>query len=402
MNKDIYKDYILKNIFIEKGNIKTIVIIVLVLLILNVLFSFALTINNFAEYSIKKNIDYRTFFVIRDDLISESDAIKELKTINHVIEVFPDSYYYTVLDVTGNTFTGDFIIYGATKNTAPNVSKGNFFEDKFEIICPEKFFPKSDLSEEKNLTKESFIDMNKYINKTITISYNKYTDVENSIFEEKNINLKVVGTYKNSNTLIDENICYANHNLVGNINNDIYENIDMSSQINSIMVQIDSIEHINDVVDEIISLGYSPSQALSFNPTFLNIIKIASYVLTFLGIVFIISIFVFNNKRNFNDYANEVKLLSFLGFNQNQIKKIISLKKYTLCGISLCIFFIIVLIIYIFYNILINYKPLLFTKLPISINFPILGLSITVIIFCVHLSNKLLLSKIKGQLNNDN
>ena len=54
MNKDIYKDYILKNIFIEKGNIKTIVIIVLVLLILNVLFSFALTINNFAEYSIKK------------------------------------------------------------------------------------------------------------------------------------------------------------------------------------------------------------------------------------------------------------------------------------------------------------------------------------------------------------
>lgn len=369
MNKQIYTEYCLKNIINDKNKIKISIILILVSIIIVFLFSFHSTITTFFINGIVKDPGYRTLFVLRDEnLYTEKQVINQLKKIDHVIKVFPDNEYFTILNIKNNDFQGTINLNGSSNETRPLISYGNDIKNDNEIICPEKFFPDENIRENKNIKTKDFIDMKKYINKKITASYKKIIDENNMSYQKKQFNLKVVGTYKNNPAFIDESSCYGTYNLIGKISNDIYENIDMSSQINSIMVQIDSNKYINDVINEINKNGHYVSQSLSFDDTLLNIVNKSMYLILAISFIFIISVVIYLNKKDYEISILKINILRAIGFKNKDIFKINYFEKNILGIFIFIILLFIISILYIGYKILIYFKPFVFAKIPITIN----------------------------------
>ncbi len=393
MNKDIYIDYCLKNALKEKNRKKMTIILVLVSIIIIFLFSFKNTITNFFTNGVIKDIGYRTLFVLRDDeLYTEKEMIEQLKNIKHVSEVFPDREYYTVLNIKGNDFNGTISLTGSSDNTHPIISYGKNLKYDNEIICPEKFYPDENIIENKTIKNNEFINMKKHIGETILIDYRKIIDEQNYSFEKKQMKLKIVGTYKNSPAFVDESRCYGTYHLVGKITNDIYENVDMTSQTDSIMVQVDSLENIESVIKEISKKGHLVSQALSFDNTLLNIITKATYIILIISFIFVISIIMYINNRDYENSISRVNILRSIGFKDKDIFKINYFEKNIL-GINIFIILsIIISILILAYKILIYYKPFIFSKIPITLDSSSILITFILIItstnFCTFVFNK--------------
>ncbi len=400
MNKNYYINIILKKIFTSKTNRLLMLKISLILIILIGFFTLKSTMQNYIVNGIEKNISYRTFFVLRDDAqISEEDAIKDLKKVNHVLEVFSDSRHFTALNIDENNIKGDFFLYGASKNTMPEITKGRMFKDKYEIVCPSNFFPSTYIEGEENLSKDSLINMKKKIGDSLKVNYSKILseDGEDIDLEQRYLQLKVVGIYDNNSTMIDENICYGSYDLVGMINDDTYENADLSSQINSIMVQIDNIENINNVTEDISQKNYNISQALSFNPSFYNIINIICNILLVLSIIFIFMVFVFYFKKSKDEIKYETIILKSTGYTKANIKHIFYFKNLSVIFITWLGICLLSIILGLIYHLILNVNPFWLLKVKVCFNVNILLISLIIIILCMSIA----LAKILKKVNNE-
>lgn len=401
MNKDYYIEIIIKNIFKNKFSKNLMVKIFLIFFILMVFFSLYSTIQNYEKNGIEEDISYRTFFVGRNSDMTEEAAILDLKTIDHVIDVYSDSEYFTALKLANPKIEGEFFVYGSSLESLPKIKKGRVFDSEYEIICPSLFYPSTDIINDEKIFKDKIIDMDKLIGETLKASYTKVISFKNETYEleEQELSLKVVGTFQNNKTMIDENICYSSQNLVGLINKDIEENLDLSGQINSIMVRVDSIKNINEVIEELYLKGYDASQVLSFDPTFFNMINVICWTLFVLCIIFIVALFIFNNRKIYEEVKYEVRLLKTLGYTEKNINSIIYFKNTIL--ISIPIIFLLILLggFYILYRILLINNPFLFYKVPICFNWWSLLFIIIIILFFMFLTTIMLLKKLKRDID---
>lgn len=383
MNKQIYREYCLKNIINDKSKIKITIILIFISIIIVFLFSFYSTITAFFSNGVIKDPGYRTLFILRDEnLYTEKETINQLKNINHVIEVFPDNEYFTTLNIKNNDFSGSMSLTGSSNKTRPAISYGNDINADNEIICPEKFFPDENIRENKNVKSKNFINMKKYVDTKVVAGYKKIIDENNMSFQNKQVKLKIVGTYKNNPAFIDESSCYGTYNLVRKIYNDMYQNIDTSSQINSIVVQVSSNKHINYVMNEINKKGHYVSQSLSFDDTLLNIVNKSMYIILIISFIFIISVITYINKKDYEKSILKINLLRAIGFKNEDIFKINYFEKNILGMFIFIVLLFIILVIYFSYKILIYFKPFIFSKIPITINI----FSIIVSMFIIFIS----------------
>lgn len=192
MNKKIYTEYCIKNAIKDKKKTKMAIILILISMLIIFLFSFKSTITNFFLNGVTKDIGYRTLFVARDDsLYTEKEMIEQLKKIDHVVEVFPDNQYYTVLNVSSKNYSGTIGLTGSSVETRPVISYGRNIKNDYEIICPEKFYPDENIIENKDLKIKDFINMKENLQNNVIAEYKKIIDESQSTFINKKINLKV-------------------------------------------------------------------------------------------------------------------------------------------------------------------------------------------------------------------
>ncbi len=387
MHKDIYKEYVLKNILREKRNTKTIIILFFLAITIIFIFSYKKTIETYFTNGIEKNPSYRTILVIRNEDISEENAINEIKKISHVEAAFSDTAYYTILATKNKYFSGDFSLTGSTNKTHPPVTNGKNIQNKNEIVCPETFYPSENISANKNLTKQDFINMKKLINKEIAVEYIKIIDENTDETEIKTVELKIVGTYKNSKAYLDESSCYGNYNLLNEIYNDAYENVDLSNQIDSIVVQVDSAKNVDLVIDKLNSLKrYNSIRALEFDDSLIETLNIIVYVVTGLCLIFSFITIIYITEKNLNLHLININILRTIGYRNKDIEKINYLNTNFLMIIIFLILVISVTIFQIIYITIIYFKPLVFSKLPICVDYTSILLSIIVIALTYNLS----------------
>lgn len=396
MDKKIYLKYCLKDA-IKSNKKSTVIILIVISLLMIFIFSFKDTINNFFINGVQKALGYRTLFVLRDDnLYSEAEVIEQLKKINHVVEVFPDSGFFITTGIKSTDFSGTFSLTGVSQKTAPSITSGEMMMKENDIICPEKFYPDENILENEEISFNKFIDMKKYVGKEVTITYDKFIDETDTKFETKKLN--IVGTYKNNVAYVDENNCYAHYNLIKKIFDDAYEKVDMSSQVNSIMVQIDSPNNLNYVIKSINKLGHNVTQSLSFDPTLLNIINVVVYVVLVICFALSISIILYINNKEFNKKITSINILRSLGFRTDEIFKINYFEKNIFSIFIVVILFIILLLLFIGYKIIILIHPFAFSKIPISLNW----LSIIISILMIFISLNISTYYFNKKINNSN
>lgn len=396
MDKKIYLKYCLKDA-IKSNKKSTVIILIVISLLMIFIFSFKGTINNFFINGVQKALGYRTLFVLRDDnLYSEAEVIEQLKKINHVVEVFPDSGFFITTGIKSTDFSGTFSLTGVSQKTAPSITSGEMMMKENDIICPEKFYPDENILENEEISSNKFIDMKKYVGKEVTITYDKFIDETDTKFETKKLN--IVGTYKNNVAYVDENNCYAHYNLIKKIFDDAYEKVDMSSQVNSIMVQIDSPNNLNYVIKSINKLGHNVTQSLSFDPTLLNIINVVVYVVLVICFALSISIILYINNKEFNKKITSINILRSLGFRTDEIFKINYFEKNIFSIFIVVILFIILLLLFIGYKIIILIHPFAFSKIPISLNW----LSIIISILMIFISLNISTYYFNKKINNSN
>lgn len=395
MHKDIYKDYVLKNILREKRNTKTIIILFFLALTIIFIFSYKKTVETYFTAGIETDPGYRTILVIRNEETKEETAINEIKKINHVDAVFSDTAYSTILTTKSKYFLGDFSLTGSTNKTHPKVTSGKSIQNKNDIVCPETFYPSENISANKNLRKEDFINMKKLIGQEIVVEYPKIINANTDELEMKTTKLKIVGTYKNSKAYLDESSCYGDYNLLSEIYNDTYENVDLSNQIDSIVVQVDSIKNVNSVINKLNSLKkYNSIRALEFDYSLINTLNIIVYVVTALCLIFSLITIIYITEKNLNFFVINTNILRTIGYKNKDIEKLNYLSTNFLVLIISLIIITSVTVFQIIYKTIIYFKPLIFSKIPICIDYSSIVLSILVIAITYNISTSIYNKKV--------
>ena len=237
--------------------------------------------------------------------------------------------------------------------------------------------------------------MKKLIGQEIVVEYPKVINENTDELEMKTTKLKIVGTYKNSKAYLDESSCYGDYNLLGEIYNDTYENVDLSNQTDSIVVQVDSINNVDSVINELNSLRkYNSSRILEFDYSLIDILNTIVYVVTILCLIFSFITIIYITEKNLNLLIINTNILRTIGYKNKDIEKLNYLNTNFLVLIISLIIIIFITIFQIIYKTIIYFRPLIFSKIPICIDCSSIVLSILVIALTYNISTSIYNKKV--------
>lgn len=369
-----------KNISKNKNNVLIISLSVMSFLLIVLSLSFSKTLNLYLVDGIMNDISYRTFFISQNiDTETEEEVISKLKNIDHIIDVFPDregSFMLNLSRLDNTPMLGRFYIYGGSELSMPEVSQGRTIKKETEIICPRIFFPDDNLENNPSLKNRQLIRMKAHLNSVFTTNYNIYIDDEN--YETKTLELSVVGIYDNNPSYIDENICYASRSLVSKIFLDSYKNIDLSGQIDSILIQIDDVKNIDKVKKSVSEKKYLITNAVSVNFDFINFTKYLAYLVVISTLIISILLITYINKKGMVDKKSDINILRSLGYSKKELNNIFYLENFYIVFLTTIISSAILLILSLSINLIVEINPFIFQKIPISISFTAIIISVLV------------------------
>lgn len=369
-----------KNISKNKNNVLIISLSVMSFLLIVLSLSFSKTLNLYLVDGIMNDISYRTFFISQNiDTETEEEVISKLKNIDHIIDVFPDregSFMLNLSRLDNTPMLGRFYIYGGSELSMPEVSQGRTIKKETEIICPRIFFPDDNLENNPSLKNRQLIRMKAHLNSVFTTNYNIYIDDEN--YETKTLELPVVGIYDNNPSYIDENICYASRSLVSKIFLDSYKNIDLSGQIDSILIQIDDVKNIDKVKKSVSEKKYLITNAVSVNFDFINFTKYLAYLVVISTLIISILLITYINKKGMVDKKSDINILRSLGYSKKELNNIFYLENFYIVFLTTIISSAILLILSLSINLIVEINPFIFQKIPISISFTAIIISVLV------------------------
>lgn len=251
----------------------------------------------------------------------------ELLSIENVVNVSNSYAYWTILksnDLKKLRIDGEIGIYSATNKSLPEIILGTNFpsEEGNYLICPENFYPDSNIQSRKTYTIFDKINIKKFLNKNIIFPY--YSVNQSEKYE---IEYKIVGFYKNNTTHIDENICYANNDsLIEIAINEYSDDIDPESNINNIVyqtdffVQIDRKENITKVQEKLAELGYYYKPTVYVDEEYVSSIESNVKKTTLLVILLGFIVLILVLYKQFVEEINNYTLLFYLGYNKNKIR----------------------------------------------------------------------------------
>ena len=312
---------------------------------------------------------------------------KNLENVEHVVYATNWPYYFNALTsetLAINDFNGMVSIYSANNKILPKIIKGTNFpdDDGDYMICPANFYP-STSTDFKKVKYENKINIDDYLNKTITFKYKSNMGKNNYT-----VDYKLVGFYENSSNELDENICYISFNSMKKIVTNMYsDDIDLENNVNNLIYQtgfvvwIDDKDNVDSVSEELSKLGYQPNLMYQVDPSGLNSLlreQTKNSALILFTTLFILVLILI--KQGY-DEKDQYKLLSFIGYKNNEIVKVKILNSLVQMFLSMIISIIFAIIISFFFKYIIDMYPFIINKWKLYINyFSILYVFITYVI----------------------
>lgn len=368
--------FYLRPIFRKKSTILTFILIGISMSLILILSSYYATSYNGYYGEIRENIYYNTYWITTDNKENSiSNMKKVLGSIEHIVGIFPEHLWInggTIEEFKKNAkIDGRINLQVANNQTLPEIVKGSNFPRKGEnyIICPQNFIPTGGALEK--YSRFDILDLKEYLGKKINLKYmNFLTDKE-----DLEIDFELVGLYKNSNSLADENICYVKeetlHNMYLKQNNISSENNEMINL--SFYIQIDKYENKEQVkkklenygykVESITEIAYEDFDKISSNIAIINIgLNALIFGLLFLSLL-----------KHLYDNLKYYNLLYCLGYSKINICFINTISNFILIIMSSIITLFISIFLSKIFDIILYFKPLIFSKFEVIIDYsPIL------------------------------
>lgn len=359
--------YSIKSIYRKKINVISCITIGLLISMTILIGTYYKSMNNFIEKDLKNDFYYTTLLVNQKyNLEEEKKDLKiireEIEKVDGVIGVFSATSRYngiTMKSLKTDEISGNTELYAANNKTLPKIVKGTNFPDYENnyIICPENFYP-NDMNY-SNLTKDKFINIESLLNKKIIFEYQNF-DTNKKL----NVEYTLIGIYENSSTVMDEGICFVTEKSLFDIyikQREGLKDFKIEDQ-RGFFVQVSDVNKLDNVTKNLENTGYSvrPTTYIDysiFEQSFekVNKISIILYFFIFLLLLLITFKLFKDNKDNYN-------ILYKIGYKKRTIKKINFTTNIIFIFISHIISIVFSILINISLKIIIDYKPLIFNK----------------------------------------
>lgn len=373
----------------DKNNRRfNVIIIVLMSILILISYTFYVTMNNYLEENITKNIKCRSFFLNYDiNKESESEVKDKIINIDHIVDFFSDSEYRTVVNFSefATPLTdGDINLYAANNDFLPKIINGsNQFSDNM-IICPNKIVASLDNSVLFKMNKLDYVNTANYLNKEIIATYNSYDySMEipkvNNTYEDT---FTIVGLYDGDNAYTDKNVCYATRETIMRINNLQFGNLSDNINVYSHpIVVIDDSKNIDDVQMRLSSLGYEIIPRAGFDDVMVDFINYTAIIILVISIIVYLILNKIYFKKNIKTNYSNIGILKSLGYTNYKITKIIFINSLLTIAVGVTISLVIYTIIYVITSIVLENINLVFNVF--SLSYPLLFILIMIIILIV-------------------
>lgn len=293
--------------------------------------------------------------------------------------------------------SGGIEVYASTNNALPPLIKGSKFpKGKGNyMICPADFYPND--GNYNKLVRNDFVNINQYLNKNIKFYYN---DLETG--EKQEITYKIIGIYKNNPTSIDEGVCFVNEDSLKEIYLNQVKNqrfLDINDQ-KGFYIQVDQAKNVKNVVESLENKGYIVSATTYIDYSMYENIDKDIQNQTILLYIIIAIILILIEYKIYKTTKEDLKLLSVIGYTWDDIIRIYVWKMTIFVCLSIMCAMIISILIFLGLNLIIYYKPLIFNKWSLVVDYRLLALS-TILTVLISIFTSLIISKkLKRYINN--
>ena len=375
----------------KKSNFMLLISFIAILSVIIFIFNCKSSYLKFLDYIVDNYYDARRIDAINFDLTYD-EMIDEISSIDHVLDVFLYEKYSTALDVSDFEQKMLYINPGE-KGFLPKAIYGRNIENSNEIICPIKMA----ISSTSGFSTD-FIDMSKYLNKTLHTSKKIYYFYEYGnepkIIDEKKYDLKIVGLYDYSAFGDEPYYCYMKKNEIGRIINEtkevyaenfwpdnyVTEDSEDSGIYVWLQVMIDENENVKYVENELDRLGYEHEVGYYINYDFFNYLDIIVNLIVLFTLIILAVVLYLNIDRNLKKEKNEMLILNSIGYNRKQISIILLSNVLIPFVIS---FILSILLNYVAYYILNIYIENNAQTVGLVLKFDILYLFILIVLFII-------------------
>lgn len=369
-----------KNILKNKVNLFSTILMGLLFGLSILISTFYSTMDNFINNEIKKNSAFKILLVRKNDGVtnqnnmSNDDIRRELEEIEDIDAVFSITSKYNIL--TSPTFKNDkeeisgiIELDAGNEKIIPKIVKGKTITDTNNnyIVCPKNFYPGNVYS--KNIRRNDFINLDKYIGKNIDFEVENYNSKEKKI-----ISYELVGLYENSKVETDEFICYVSENSLYDIFKFQRENDDVIQIDNQkgYYVEVNRLENVEKMKKLLEEKDYGVTNLAFIDYSMFDKMykKVDKILIVFLVLIFILYICL--QIKLLLENSKQYILLKYIGIKRKNLKKFILLNNNMFLILSFVFSLISMVIINIFLRILVYIKPLIFEKKVLLISYNIL------------------------------
>lgn len=316
-----FKDqlFIIKNRLFEKRNI-------ILIIVLSIIFLILFTCLSVIQFSVENKLEIfnsevgRTYFIFPD-----KEQIDAIKNISYVELVVSDKYYSSsggeIKEFDNGNQKGEIIIKSLIKEDDVKIKHGKNISNNYEMICSDTFYPHY---YDDRIYSSLFVPGKKIINNEVNIVS------KNEDLNKKNINLKIVGSYKNK-FMEEANTCYVNmatydeiaskysswseaYDEMGNLVERVY------NEYTSYILRVDNKKNIKKVLTSLDDMGVEYQSIFELDEGFLSILY---FIPSFIGIIIILltlSILYGFISKKINNRMHNIGILKSIGYDEKTIK----------------------------------------------------------------------------------
>ena len=289
--------------------------------------------DSYIENYYNKNIGFRTLNVFyADDTEKTFIDEKELKKVEHVIEVLNSKYhsFYTNSSFKTKFNNGIINLTSATANIHPQIIKGEQIANQRNVaICPSQFYPDS-LAENFELKDKTnnIINGQDLIGTTFDIKFNTYSTGKQEFKPQKDDEItrsfKIIGTYDTKQVMASNNQCYVNSKDIIEMVDKYYE----SKNESSVYVFVDDINNVENVMKEIKLLGYSAEVSSNFDTNIISNINLVFNLIITVAITIVVSVLILYVHKKMISELQLIGLKKALGYKIKDIQKLYFIENF--------------------------------------------------------------------------
>ncbi len=414
MKKNSYLYLLTLNL--KSNRIKKIIFVFLFFLIFligNILLNGNYIIADYIFQSLNGSLEEKTINVYNQNLNYE-DTILDLKNYDEISEIYNLDYNTAVVSL--DILNDKPILLKPVSSNVKNIIYGKKIKNDDEIICPVS------LGSIESVKTNQLVNLKKYLNKYINISYNSYYYYSSSISDRKVNNsyskkLKLVGLYIPEKNILNSTYleCYMNENEIIKISQESKDSYSeqflaknsISDNGTSTTVILKDKNNIDKLKNKLEKNGYIVDKEIfEVDSDLIKMIQLISksgFIVMFMFIILILFLYI-NNI--IHDEKYNIGLYKSFGFNNFCISRIINLQVYTLVLFSYLISIIFLLLLTKVINLILS-QYIVFMNININLSIVNEIFYFCVIFFVTYCCTKLTLKKIvkiqaKDILNENN